>query len=357
MVILALMSGSSLDGVDIGLIHIDEGPSYKIITSETIPYTSFWLDKLQKIAKTSALEFFELEALYSNYISELIQVFIQSSNTSIDCISLHGHTVTHQVSQGFSVQLGNGGIIASRTGIRTLVDFRTGDMAKGGQGAPLMSIVDRDFFSGYCAFINLGGICNIASSYLNYSIAYDLGPCNQLLNAAARRKELTMDLDAGLAKAGKVQESLLQYFSEDPFLLEKWPKSLDNDQLINYYIREELSEEYSPEDFAKTSCIFIANVISEELFKLKSAGFLDPLVKEVLFTGGGCHHQVLWDSIVDACQEKNIRAVKPSVQVIDYKELVLMAYLAYLRINKKHNILSEYTGATSRTIAGAIYEP
>lgn len=355
MVILAIMSGSSLDGVDLGLIEISNSPSYEIITAQIIPYPIFWSNLLPKIGKKSAKEFFELEALYSEFISELILEFRASQRIEIDCISLHGHTVTHQVDKGYSVQLGNGGIIASKTGITTLTDFRTGDMAKGGQGAPLMAIVDRDFFSGYCASVNLGGICNVAGSYRNNAIAFDIGPCNQLLNTAARELGFEMDLNANLAKAGHLNKQLLQYFEEDPFLDVEWPKSLDNDQLKDYYIMGDIFDQYTPQDYAKTSCVYIAGIISEQLSRLRKQFLLSPDKDEVLFTGGGCHHEVLWNSIVEACQEKGIVAVKPSAEIIDYKELILMAYLAYLRINNKPNILSEYTSASSHTIGGAIY--
>lgn len=355
MVILAIMSGSSLDGVDLGLIEISNNPSYKIIAAQTIPYPIFWSNLLPKIGKKSAKEFFELEALYSEFISELILEFRDSQRIEIDCISIHGHTVTHQVDKGYSVQMGNGGIIASKTGITTLTDFRTGDMAKGGQGAPLMAIVDRDFFSGYCASVNLGGICNVAGSYRNNAIAFDIGPCNQLLNAAARELGFKMDVNANLAKAGHLNTQLLLYFEEDPFLQLGWPKSLDNDQLKKYYIKRDIFEKYTPQDYATTSCVYIAGIISEQLLRLRKLHFLSPDTDEVLFTGGGCHHEVLWNSIVEACQEKGIIAVKPSDEIIDYKELILMAYLAFLRINNKPNILSEYTGASSHTIGGAIY--
>ena len=355
MIILAIMSGSSLDGVDLGLIEISKGATYKVIIAQTIPYSSFWLDQLPSIGKKSAKEFFKLEALYSQFISELILEFKDSQNIEIDCISVHGHTVTHQVDKGYSIQFGNGGIIASKTCITTLTDFRTGDMAKGGQGAPLMAIVDRDFFSGYSASVNLGGICNVAGSYRNNAIAFDIGPCNQLLNAAAREMEFEMDLNSSLAKAGHLNTQLLQYFEEDPFLKIEWPKSLDNDQLKDYYIKRDIFEKYTPQDYAKTSCVYIAGIISEQLSRLRKQFLLSPDTDEVLFTGGGCHHEVLWNSIVEACQEKGIIAVKPSAEIIDYKELILMAYLAYLRINNKPNILSEYTGASSHTIGGAIY--
>lgn len=162
---IGVMSGTSLDGVDIGICRFSGVNAYDLLYFQSIEYPHEWRKKLSNGHSLSAYELQLLENEYSEYLAEEIIVAVKKSGLNPDFISCHGHTIFHQPANGLTYQMLNGGMLAIHTGITTVCDFRRSDIAQGGQGAPLVPIGDRNLFKKYSACINIGGFANISYEF------------------------------------------------------------------------------------------------------------------------------------------------------------------------------------------------
>ena len=212
--VIGLMSGTSLDGVDIIYTRIsknNEVYKFKILNAVTIPYPKEWEQKLISAFTSSTKDISELNINYAIYLSGLINDFIRINKISkIDFIASHGHTIFHKPNEGYTLQIGDGQTISNKTGFKVICDFRTEDVALGGQGAPLVPIGDRLLFSEYDYCLNLGGFANISSEHKNERIAYDICPVNIVLNHYAKKLGFNFDEGGCVAKKGKIDEKLLK---------------------------------------------------------------------------------------------------------------------------------------------------
>ena len=182
---IGLMSGTSLDGVDIIHVRISKETDfqYSILTAETIAYTEDWKNRLVSGFDLSGEELELLDADYGQLLAELVADFINRQNIKdLDLIASHGHTIFHQPEKGYTLQIGNGPQICKYNKIRTICDFRVQDVAMGGQGAPLVPIGDAYLFSKYASCLNLGGFANISFDKAGLRTAFDIAPCNIVLN-------------------------------------------------------------------------------------------------------------------------------------------------------------------------------
>jgi anhydro-N-acetylmuramic acid kinase len=164
--VLGMMSGSSLDGLDLALckFEVDEGGNWKhsILEAETISYPPVWQNNLIKLPLSKSEELIENDISYGNYLGEVGRSFLNRKKTNADFIASHGHTIFHQPDKAFTFQLGNGQATATSSGLTTVCDFRTKDILLGGQGAPLVPIGDELLFADYDICLNIGGIANIS---------------------------------------------------------------------------------------------------------------------------------------------------------------------------------------------------
>ena len=189
--VLGLMSGTSLDGIDIAYCKFnfkENKWAYKIEHSNTIKYTSEWLDKLKNIHKFSSLDFILTHNEYGNYLGQIVKSFINNYNIKVDFVASHGHTIFHQTDKKITFQIGSGAEISSVCGLPVVCDFRSLDVALGGQGAPLVPIGDKLLFQDFNYCLNLGGIANISFENKNQRIAFDICPVNIILNNCNRNK-------------------------------------------------------------------------------------------------------------------------------------------------------------------------
>ena len=228
MRVLGVMSGTSLDGLDLALCEFflnGEKYTYKIIKAKTLKYNNIWRKKLEEGRKNSLVEFLKLNVEYGEHIGIEIKKFLYGQQKP-DAIASHGHTVFHQPQNGFTTQIGCGANIAAVTGITTVCDFRSLDVALRGQGAPLVPIGDEKLFSDYGACLNLGGIANISFKKGNKRIAYDICEANMLLNYLSNKAGKNYDKGGAMAEKGSVEKSLLKKLNKKKFYKEKAPKSL-----------------------------------------------------------------------------------------------------------------------------------
>ena len=188
-VVLGLMSGTSLDGLDLCCVRFAKNyKDFQILAAQTIPYSLAWKSKLENAFFGTTTEIDALDIEYGIFLAEQITDFTNThSLPHIDLIASHGHTVFHQPEGGITKQIGSGEEIAKLTGIQVIYDYRTQDVALGGQGAPLVPIGDRILFNDYDACLNMGGFANVSFDKQNKRIAYDIGACNLILNHFAQK--------------------------------------------------------------------------------------------------------------------------------------------------------------------------
>ena len=182
--VIGLMSGTSLDGVDIAFCKFifDKEWRFEIIHAETIEYPEEWLDRLVKLPQTHAEFLTQTNVEYGHYLGQITKDFIDRKKIKPEFISSHGHTIFHQPEKHFTLQIGDGASIAAETGLPVVFDFRSLDVARGGQGAPLVPVGDKLLFGEYNYCLNLGGIANISYEEKGRRIAFDICPVNQALN-------------------------------------------------------------------------------------------------------------------------------------------------------------------------------
>lgn len=360
MKILALMSGSSLDGLDIALIEISTLNNSKldwtIFQKDLIAYDLNWKNWLIKLPTESAKSYVKKKAAYSKYIAKMVNQFILKHNLSPDLIAWHGHTIFHFPDLNISEQIGEGGIMAGLTNIKTITDFRITDISLNGQGTPLVPIVEQLLFPGYEYYLNLGGIANISIHQKDNISAYDVCPANQLLNHLSMLIDKPYDDNGAIASRGNIDFNLLKSMGQFDYYNNKHPKSLDNNWIRDTYFPLFQKSKISINDKLATTNQFIIDQLYQE-FKISQQIVFKHKNTRLFVTGGGTHNSFLIQNLSQKLKTLNIELIIPSASIIDYKETILMALMGYLRVHNKHNVLASVTGAKRNTIGGAIYLP
>jgi len=341
---LGVMSGTSLDGIDLALCRFSEHEniwSYEIVDAQTIAYHSTWIKKLKEAPQLKVEEFLILHNEYGRYTGKLINEFLRGKEIP-QLVASHGHTIFHQPDNKFTFQLGNGASIAATTGITTVSDFRNFDVALGGQGAPLVPIGDQLLFPEFVYCLNIGGFANISFEQDGTRIAFDICPANIILNELALQKGYSYDKDGYLGASGTVNEPLLKKLDDLGFYRQKWPKSLGREWIDHQITPLLTASGLSIEDQAATIYEHIAFQISSVI---GNSGRL-------LATGGGSKNRFLIHKLKlkTSCQ-----IVLPDEKLIDFKEALIFAFLGVLAFNDRVNVLSSVTGSRQDNIGGIIH--
>lgn len=347
MHIIGLMSGTSLDGLDVALVDIAEinkNIQYQLIVAETIPYSKEWKERLSTLDTASAYEYALANVQLGHYFGKCVNSFISKHNFKADIIASHGHTVFHQPDLLLTTQIADGDAIAAETHLPVVSNFRTLDVALGGQGAPLVPIGDRLLFGQYDACLNLGGIANISFEENRKRIAYDICPCNMALNLLAQKINLEYDKDGMIAKKGSINDSLFKQLNSLDYYKQNGPKSLGKEWFLEYF-RPLIDGSLSTEDYLRTSIEHIATQIANVITKNN--------IKSILITGGGALNKFLIERLEQMVQSK-CKIVIPDSQIISYKEAIVFALLGYLRVTSQINTLASVTGARVDSIGGSI---
>jgi anhydro-N-acetylmuramic acid kinase len=341
---VGVMSGTSLDGIDIALCRFSEcgnGWNYQIIDAETVSYPSRWIEKLNNAPGLNAGDFLILHNEYGRYTGELIKEFLFNKE-SPKLVASHGHTIFHQPDKKFTFQLGNGASIAASTHITTVCDFRNLDVALCGQGAPLVPIGDQLLFPEFDYCLNIGGFANISYELNGIRLAFDICPANIILNELARQKGNPYDLDGCIGASGIVNESLLRKLNSLTYYYQKPPKSLGREWVNNQIIPLLSQSGISLEDQSATIYEHIALQIAEVINK---SG-------RMLLTGGGAKNLFL----IEKLKEKTpCLLILPDEKLIDFKEALIFAFLGILAFSGHVNVLSSVTGSAQDHVGGVIY--
>lgn len=345
--VLGIMSGTSLDGLDLAVCEFSKQSdqyTFKILAAETIRYTTEWKKSLTEAKNLKAEEYFKLNAKYGQFIGEQVKDFIKKTHLHPTAIASHGHTIFHQPHLGFSTQLGCGAQIAAVSGLTTVCDFRSLDIAMGGQGAPLVPIGDALLFGQHSACLNLGGIANISFEHEGKRIAYDICEANMLLNYLAEKENQDYDKGGEIARSGKVDETLLHQLNHLDYYSQQGAKSLGREWFEKQIIPLVDAGKLSVKDVMATSVEHIATIVSREL-NLKK-------LETCLLSGGGT-----WNSfLIDKIRSKTTsQLIIPEHHIVEFKEALIFAFLGYLRLQHQINTLASVSGATSNSIGGAVY--
>ncbi len=296
-----------------------------------------------------ALELLQLENEFTAFVAAAVNNLLKKTPAAkkLDFIAAHGHTVYHQPHIGLTFQMLNGGMLAAKTGLPVVCDFRRQDVALSGQGAPLVPKGDQLLFSHYDACLNLGGVANISFPKAECMLAYDIGPANLLLNALSQREGHLYDAGGQLAREGRVISSLLRKLDSLVYYSLPAPKSLGRE-----WIEAEVMPFFNTDEHATIDCLATATThISGQL--ARATEHLSTSSR-ILVTGGGAFN----DFLIEKFQQQTAAQVEVlDPLLIEAKEAIVFALLGKLRLEGKMNVLPEVTGASRATVSGAIYLP
>ena len=346
--VIGVMSGTSLDGVDLAHIQfsiIDGIWQFKILEAQTVAYSDDWVEKLKNALNLDATSLSHLNNAYTITLASIIKQFITTNKLhTIDAVCSHGHTILHQPHKGITLQIGNQKEIALLIDQTVVCDFRVDDVALGGQGAPLVPIGDQKLFNQYDYCMNLGGFSNISYTEDGNQIAYDICAVNTVLNFYANQLNLPYDEQGKIARQAKVDTKLLQELSELDYYKIPHPKSLGYEFVQEIAIPLIEAYSISIEDKIATFTHHIAQQIAAVLPNRKAA---------ILITGGGAYNRFL----IEKLQEKLplLHIVIPDRKTIEFKEALIFGFLGVLKLRDEINVLKSVTGARRDHSSGRIY--
>lgn len=351
--IIGLMSGTSLDGLDIAYAHFHQNDqkqwTFELLASQTIPYPAELTDLLHQAIDLNAQQIFALDVQLGEYMGKAVRTFCEAFSidfSEVDAVASHGHTVFHQPEKRFSVQIGSGTAIAVESKIPVISNFRSKDVYLGGQGAPLVPIGDFHLFrSSAEAFLNIGGISNVSFLRDDRMHAFDICPGNLPLNKLALNKGLKYDPNGDLARSGDVNFFLLDLLNGLPYYQVDGPKSLGVEWLEQAFyplIKFDREIENNLRTVVEHIAIQVGNTLNQNG------------LKSVLITGGGAHNAFLLERIQHYFSGE---IVVPSREILEFKEAIIFGFLGALYLEGEPNCLSSVTGACCDSIGGILQIP
>jgi len=346
LVILGVMSGTSLDGLDFALCKYyfnNDKYSCDVIKTGFYEYPEQIKMELIQAVHDSSFNFVRLHKRFGRVIGRQANIFLKDS-IKPDFIASHGHTVFHRPDIKLTFQIGDAASIAAETSCSVISDFRNLDTALSGQGAPLVPIGDKLLFSEYDFCINLGGFANISFDRNNKRIAYDICPVNFILNAFSKELGSAFDKNGESGKHGMINTDLLNELKIIPYYSQEPPKSLGREYVEEYF--DPIFKKYKipVQDKMRTLYKHIATQICN------SVSFDSG--KRVLLTGGGAHNNFLVSEIMKLSKNE---IIIPNKEIIDFKEAIIFGFLGFLRVLEKVNTLSSVTGSLTDSVGGSVF--
>lgn len=350
--VIGLMSGSSLDGIDLCCVHFYESEKqikYRWVKGTTYPISPPLKKALQEASEEDKRLGSLLDQSFSQFALKCLKSFLKELNEKVDLIASHGHTVKHEPENKITVQIGDGTYWAKQLNLPVVYDFRTEDVLLGGQGAPLVPVGDTTLFKEYEYCLNLGGISNISYKHNNSVIAYDISMCNTPLNELVKRLGKEYDKGGIIAESGQFIPDLFDELNDLDYFKLTAPKSLDKAWYFSQMQPLFNKGSYSIADLLNTCCEHIGYQIAQSINLSES----DSKRSKVLVTGGGAYNTFL-TSRIEKYLDPSFKLVIPESYLIEYKEAIIFALMGWLRVHSKINVLRSVTGATKDTSSGKI---
>lgn len=357
--VIGLMSGSSLDGLDIAYCEFrykSKRWEYTILETSVAPFADEWVQDIKGLPVSNAKNFCQAHAAFGAYFGTQVKLFVEERKLhgKVDFVASHGHTIFHFPDKHFTTQIADGAAIAAHAGLPVVCDFRTTDIANGGQGTPIVPIGDKLLFADYRFCLNIGGIANISCKVNERRIvAFDICTANQILNLYAGKLGKEYDEDGALAKTGVVSQELLDKLNGLAYYTEAYPKSLDNS-----YSREVLLpiiETFSI-TYESKLCTFIEHIAVQVANHINAIATMEGISfsadEKLLATGGGAFNKFLIERIQ---AHVKLNVVVPDTETVKFKEALVIALMGVLRMRGEVNVLKSVTGASKDSIGGAVY--
>jgi len=354
---IGLMSGSSLDGLDIVFSEFQENAgnwSFEIVAADCYEYSKEWKQRLQNATLLNAYEYQLLHTDYGHYLGKEVNRFIEENSLhyKVGLIASHGHTTFHNPSKKMTAQLGDGAAIAAETRLPVVSDLRALDVGFGGQGAPIVPIGEKLLLKDYSMFLNLGGIANISFNLPDRYIAFDVCPANRVLNLICGFVNKEYDEGGQMAALGNVNENLLNQLNGFDYYKQPFPKSLANDFGTDEIFPLLKSFGLPHNDLLRT---FVEHIIQQIKFSIADNALVSTLKSKLLVTGGGAFNSFLIQRLSADLSSAEIEVVVPDENLVKYKEALIMALIGVLRWRQEYNVLSSVTGAERDSIGGAVW--
>jgi anhydro-N-acetylmuramic acid kinase len=409
--VIGLMSGSSLDGLDLAYVHLQEraatavsGPrfwEYELAHTACYAYDDVLKARLAAAPGLSAREYLLLHAEYGHWLGEQVLRFVGEFGLQykVQLVASHGHTAFHVPARKMTAQLGDGAALAAVTRINVVSDLRAMDVALGGQGAPIVPIGERLLLPGYEYFLNLGGIANVSRHGAFGSagpamaggleqglaagggavaggdfIAFDVCPANRVLNDLAGLAGQSFDEGGALAATGGVDAGLLERLNALAYYDMGYPKSLGNEfgtETILPMVREAMANgeggvkgggQLGTADSLRTYVEHIAVQVGKAVERLGAGGTPERVGEiaagsgaRMLVTGGGAHNTFLIGRLQAVLAPLGVEVIVPEAGLVDYKEALVMALIGVLRWREENTVLASVTGASRNSIGGAVW--
>ena len=337
---LGIMSGTSLDGIDLAICTFTKNQvwEYRIEKSNTLKYPIYWKSKLETLHTQNKATIEQANIQFGQYVGEIINVFLDGEK--IDFIASHGHTIFHQPENNYTLQIGCGKTISQTTKTTTINDFRSLDIFLNGQGAPLVPIGDLLLFPKHKYCINIGGFANISIKNNEEIIAFDICPANIVLNDICKKLGFEYDNNGNISRKGEIVPALLHQLNQLDFYIKKAPKSLGREWVEEHIFP--ILKNQKPEDLLCTFCEHTAIQIGKFLTD-----------ESALFTGGGVFNSFLMERITFYSKSE---ILVPNKELIEFKESLIFAFLGVLRVRNEVNCLQSVTGADRDNCGGLIHE-
>jgi anhydro-N-acetylmuramic acid kinase len=358
---IGLMSGSSLDGLDIVFAEIQENGgkwTYEILHADCYTYPGEWITKLKQATSLSALDYQLLHTEYGHYLGKQVNKFIDENELQykVALVASHGHTTFHIPVKKMTAQLGDGAAIAATTQLPVVTDLRSLDIAFGGQGAPIVPIGEKLLLSQYDLFLNLGGIANISASGEPPlgGWGFDVCAANRVLNMLAADAGKEYDEGGKMAASGKTDDKLLEQLNALEYYKQAYPKSLANDFGTDTVYPLIKRASLSVNNALRTYTEHIAQQIKNAIMDVSNpkSQIQNP---KLLVTGGGAFNNFLIECIKDHLAAFNIEVIIPDEKLVKFKEALIMALIGVLRWREETNVLSSVTGAARDSVGGAMW--
>ena len=356
---IGLMSGTSLDGIDGVLADLSAGRP-RLLGHHHDAFTPALKSKLAALnhagsdeLRRAALASNELARMYATVVEALLEQCSLDART-VTAIGCHGQTVRHQPADGYTLQLVNGSLLAELAGLTVICDFRSRDVAAGGQGAPLVPAFHRAVFASpglHRVIVNIGGIANLTSLPPSAAVTgFDCGPGNLLLDAWTQKHlRQPFDRDGAWARSGTVIPGLLDRLSADEYFCLAPPKSTGRETFNLEWLEKQLAGKARPADVQATLLALTANSISSAI------GQFCADAAEVYLCGGGARNIELVDLLARQLAPRRV-ALTDSLGVdAEHVEALAFAWLAQQNLNLRSGNLPAVTGARGTRVLGAMY--
>jgi anhydro-N-acetylmuramic acid kinase len=356
---IGIMSGTSLDGIDAALVDLSQ-TSPRLVASHYQPYAQPLKEALLALHQVSHNELHQAHLIANRLAREYADATLALLKKAkipaeqIRAIGCHGQTVRHRPDHGYSIQLNNAALLAELAGIHVVSDFRSRDIAAGGQGAPLVpAFHDRVLRHPgiHRVIINIGGIANLTDlAPGRNTTGFDSGPGNLLLDAwIARHQDKPFDKDGAWAASGEIIPALLQRLLAEPYFAAAAPKSTGRDLFNLAWLQIHLTGHEKHEDVQATLLALTSASIAAAVRRFC------PGTEEIYLCGGGAHNEALVSSLQRALAECHIRKTEALGIAADWMEAIAFAWMAQQTMHLHPANLPAVTGAAHPVVLGAIY--